>query len=72
MKKCRRKDVKAKKTTPDKRAFKSIDEFEKKYLPKAFQARTVRKPPDARAHGSNLAKESMEKVEEKLSKQITC
>jgi len=50
-----------------KQAFRSMIEFEKKYFPKSFEKRMAEKPTDARALGSSLAKESLDKIGRQLA-----
>lgn len=50
------------------RVFHSIVEFEKEYFPKSFEQKMEEKPTDARALGSNLAKESLDKIRTRLAK----
>ncbi len=51
-----------------KQAFHSMMEFEKEYFPKSFEQKMEEKPTDARALGSNLAKESLDKIRTRLAK----
>lgn len=51
-----------------KQAFHSMMEFEKEYFPKSFEKKMEEKPTDARALGSNLAKESLDKIRTLLAK----
>ena len=48
--------------------FHSIMKFEKEYFPKSFEQKMEKKPKDARALGSNLAKESLDKIITRLAK----
>ena len=50
------------------RVFHSIMEFEKEYFPKSFEKRMEKKLTDARALGSSLAKESLDKIRTRLAK----
>ena len=52
----------------EKQAFHSIMEFEKEYFPKSFKKKMEEKPTDARALGSSLAKESLDKIRTRLAK----
>ncbi len=51
-----------------KQAFHSMMEFEKEYFPKSFEQKMEEKPKDARALGSRLAKESLDKIRTRLAK----
>jgi hypothetical protein len=51
-----------------KQKFYSIMEFESKYFPKAYKRRMTKKPIDAHALGSTLAKESLDKIKSQLVK----
>ena len=51
-----------------KQAFHSMMEFEKEYFPKSFEQKIEEKPKDARALGSRLAKESLDKIRTRLAK----
>ncbi|MFH1625326.1 MAG: hypothetical protein ABID54_09265, partial [Pseudomonadota bacterium] len=51
-----------------KQVFRSIIEFEKKYLPKSLEKRTAEKLTDARALGISLAKESLDQIRKQLSR----
>jgi len=51
-----------------KQAFHSMMEFEKEYFPKSFEQKIEEKPKDARALGSSLAKESLDKIRTRLAK----
>ena len=51
-----------------KQAFHSMMEFEKEYFPKSFEQKMEEKPKDARALGSSLAKESLDKIRTRLAK----
>ena len=51
-----------------KQVFYSIMEFEKEYFPKSFKKKMEEKPTDARALGSSLAKESLNKIRTRLAK----
>jgi len=55
-----------KKKKKKKQVYKSIREFEKKFLPKTFEKRRGEKPTDAQALGIILAEESLEKIREQL------
>ena len=48
--------------------FHSIMKFEKEYFPKSFEQKMEEKPKDARALGSRLAKESLDKIRTRLAK----
>ena len=48
--------------------FHSIMKFEKEYFPKSFEQKIEEKPKDARALGSSLAKESLDKIRTRLAK----
>ena len=48
------------------KAFKSMMEFEKEFLPNKFAEYMEKKPKDAHALGVNWAKESLEKISKKL------
>ena len=52
----------------EKHVFHSIMEFEKEYFPKSFEKKMEEKPKDARALGSTLAKESLDKIRTRLAK----
>lgn len=56
------------KSIEKKQVFRSMTEFEREFLPKAFKKRMSEKPTDAHALGISLAKESLEKIREQLSK----
>lgn len=43
-----------------------MKEFEKEVFPKSLEKRAAEKPTDAQALGVSLAKESLEKIEERL------
>ncbi len=47
--------------------YRSVMEFERKFLPKSFEKRIAAKPADAQALGVNLAKESLEKIRKQLA-----
>lgn len=51
-----------------KQVFHSITEFEKEYFPKSFEKKMEEKLTDARALGSSLAKESLDKIKTRLAK----
>ena len=51
-----------------KQVFRSMTEFEREFLPKAFEKRMSEMPTDAHALGISLAKESLEKIRERLGK----
>jgi hypothetical protein len=51
----------------EKQIFYSIMEFEKEYFPKSFKKKMEEKPTDARALGSSLAKESLDKIRGQLA-----
>jgi len=56
------------KSKEKKRKYYSIIEFESKYFPKAYKRRMTKKPIDAHALGSTLAKESLDKIKSQLIK----
>ena len=47
--------------------FRSMSEFEKRYLPKSFGEAIAEKSTDPRALGISLAKESLAKIEKQLA-----
>lgn len=49
-----------------KNIYRSMVEFERKYLPKSLEKRRAEKPTDAQALGASLAKETLEKIKGKL------
>lgn len=49
-----------------KKVIHSMVEFERKFLPKSYEKKMVQKPKDAHALGVSLAKESLEKIRERL------
>ncbi len=49
-----------------KQIYRSIMEFERSYYPKFFKQKILAKQAGARARGANLAKESLEKIKERL------
>lgn len=56
------------KSKEKKQKYYSIIEFESKYFPKAYKRRMTKKPIDAHALGSTLAKESLDKIKSQLIK----
>jgi hypothetical protein len=46
--------------------FRSMMEFEKKYLPKSYEEKLRPKPKDAQALGASMAKETLQKVKKQL------
>lgn len=44
-----------------------MKEFEKEFLPKSFEKIMVEKPKDAQALGVSLARESLDKIRERLA-----
>ncbi len=50
-----------------KKIFRSVLEFEQKFLPKAFEKRMKEKPTDAHTLGTCLAKESLDKIRKRIS-----
>ncbi|HHT9130338.1 MAG TPA: hypothetical protein ACFYEC_05685 [Candidatus Brocadiaceae bacterium] len=52
----------------DKQAVHSIMKFEKEYFPKSLKKKMEEKPTDARSLGSDLAKESLDKIRTRLAK----
>lgn len=55
-------------TKKGKQAFHSMIEFEKEFFPKSFEKRISEKFTDARALGASLAKESLDKIKNRLEK----
>ena len=51
-----------------KEIFRSMMEFEKKFFPKSFEKRIAERSTDANALGISLAKESLNKIRERLAK----
>ena len=51
-----------------KQTYHSMREVEREFFPKSFEKRMAEKPTDAKALGASLAKESLEKVRERLAK----
>ena len=51
----------------EKKIFRTMMEFEKKYFPKSFEKRMAEKPTDAHALGIRLAKESLDKIRRQLA-----
>ncbi|MDR4508296.1 MAG: hypothetical protein MRJ65_08695 [Candidatus Brocadiaceae bacterium] len=51
-----------------KQIFHSMMEFEKEYFPKSFKKKIEEKPSDARALGISLAKESLDKIKNLLTR----
>lgn len=51
-----------------KQIYRSMAEFEKKFLPKSFEERMAERPKDAQALGISLAKESLNKIRSQLAK----
>ncbi len=49
------------------RIYRSMKEFEKEFLPKSFEKIMVEKPKDAQALGVSLARESLDKIRERLA-----
>jgi len=47
--------------------YRSMREFEKEFLPKSFEKRMAEKPIDAQALGISLARESLDKIRERLT-----
>ncbi len=45
-----------------------MKEFERKFFPKSFKEKMAETPTDAQALGVSLAKESLEKIRERLAK----
>jgi len=50
-----------------KQIYRSMKEFEKEFSPKSLEKREAEKPTDAQALGVSLAKESFEKIGERLA-----
>ncbi len=50
-----------------KQIYRTMREFEKEFFPKSFEKRMAEKPTDAKALGASLAKESLEKIRERLA-----
>ncbi len=50
-----------------KQVFRSMMEFEKNYFPKSFEKRMLERPTDAQTLGISLAKESLDKIKERLA-----
>lgn len=48
--------------------YKSIGELEKKFFPKSFRKPPLGSPNEARNLGTNLARESLDKIRTRLSK----
>lgn len=57
-----------KKKNKKSQVFHSLMEVEKKYFPKAFEKKMAQKPEDARAMGTQAAKESLKRIAEQLAK----
>lgn len=51
-----------------KKVYRSINEFEKKFLPKAYKERIAEKPRSAQGRASSEAKEALDKIRDKLSR----
>ena len=51
-----------------KQLYRSMKEFERKFFPKSFKEKMAETPTDAQALGVSLAKESLEKIRERLAK----
>lgn len=51
----------------EKKVYHSMREFEKEFFPKSFKKRMAEKSADAQALGVSLAKESLEKIRERLA-----
>lgn len=49
-----------------KQVFRSMMEFEKKFFPTSFERKMAENPTDAHALGVSLAKESLERIRERL------
>jgi len=50
-----------------KQTYHSMREFEREFFPKSFGKKMAEKPTDAQALGASLAKESLEKIRERLA-----
>ena len=57
-----------KKNKGEKQIYRSMKEFEKEFFPKSFEKRMTEKPTDAQALGVSLARESLDKIRERLAK----
>jgi len=58
------------KKSSEKQIYRTMLEFEKEFFPKSFKERMAEKPTDAQALGVSLAKESLQRIERKLARQI--
>jgi len=47
--------------------YRSMREFEREFFPKSLEKRMAEKPKDAQALGVTLAKESLERIRERLA-----